>query len=143
MELKLFHMGEVSQMTDEQVKMVDEFIGSLLYGIIATNNPESGARLSALNNLSGQSLKKALHFGTDSTSQKVRNIQVDPRCEVMYTDAAGSQIMINGKAEILTDVEIKRVLWQPWMDEFSPEGAIGNGICIIRLIPESVRVMFI
>ena len=50
-------------------------------------------------------------------------------------------MQIAGKAEIVTDVELKRELWQDWMNEYSPEGPTGDGICIIRLIPQSIRVM--
>ncbi len=53
----------------------------------------------------------------------------------------GGQMQIAGKAEIVTDVELKRELWQDWMNEYSPEGPTGDGICIIRLIPQSIRAM--
>jgi len=138
--MKLFYMGNVSGMSEEQVKDAETFITSLEYGITATNHPEHGPRLSALNNLAGQSLKQ-MHFATDATSQKVKNIQLDPRCEFMYTNGAGSQLMLSGKAEIVTDTETKKTLWQEWMNEYSPEGPEGNGICIIRFVPESIRAM--
>jgi len=140
MEMKLFYMGEVSGMSAEQVKITEEFISGLEYGIIATNNPKTGARLSALNNLQGQSLQ-ILHYGTDDNSQKVVNIKADPRIEVMYTNAAGGQIMISGKAEIATDTETKTKFWQDWMNEYSPEGPEGNGVCIICFKPELIRAM--
>lgn len=140
MEFKLFYSGEISGMSAGQVKDVEEFIKGLIFGIVATNNPEQGARLSALNNLAGQTLE-TLHFGTDSTSQKVKNIQVDPRMEVMYTNVEGGQIMLAGTAEIVTDTDTKKALWQEWMNEYAPEGPVGNGICIIRFKPKSIRAM--
>lgn len=140
MGLKLFYFGEISGMTAEQVKDAEEFIRGLVHGIIATNNPETGARLSAQNNLDGQTLE-TLHFGTETTSQKVKNIQADPRMEVMYTDANGGQVMLAGTAEIVTDTETKQALWQEWMNEYSPEGATGTNLCIIRFKPKSIRAM--
>ncbi len=140
MDLKLFHLGKISEMSADQVKCAEEFIRSLVFGTIATNNPESGARLSALNNLAGQTLE-TLHFGTDTTSQKVKNIQANPHIEVMYTNANGGQVMLSGKAEIVTDTEIKKTLWQEWMNEYSPEGPAGTGISIIRFRPEAIRAM--
>ncbi|MDR2916244.1 MAG: pyridoxamine 5'-phosphate oxidase family protein [Tannerella sp.] len=140
MDLKLFHLGEISEMSADQVKCAEEFIRSLVFGTIATNNPETGARLSALNNLTGQTLE-SLHFGTDATSQKVKNIQANPHIEVMYTNANGGQIMLSGRAEILTDTETKKASWQEWMNEYSPEGPTGTGICIIRFRPEAIRAM--
>ena len=140
MGLKLFYLGEISGMSASQVKDAEEFIRGLVYGIVATNNPETGARLSALNNLDGQTLK-TLHFGTDATSQKVKNIQADPRMEVMFTNADGGQVMLSGTAEIDTDTETKQAFWQDWMNEYSPEVAAGTGVCIIRFKPESIRAM--
>jgi len=140
MEMKFFYVGNVSDMSPEQKEIAVDFIRSLEYGIIATNNPETGARLSALNNLEGQTLK-AMHFGTEFTNQKVRNIELDPRCEFMYTNANGGQIMLSGKAQILTDTESKRKLWQEWMNEFAPDGPEGKAMCIIRFTPEKVRGM--
>lgn len=140
MEFQLFYTGEISGMSEEQVKLAEKLMTSLEYGIIATNNPETGARLSALNNLAGQTLG-TLHFGTDASSQKVKNIQSDARCEVMYTNAAGGQMMLAGKAEIYTDEETKKAYWQDWMNDYEPEGPKGNGVCIVRFKPESIRVM--
>lgn len=140
MEMTLFCLGEISQMSEQQRNEVEKFIKSLEFGIIATNNPETGARLSALNNLAGQTLQQ-LHYGTESSSQKVKNILLDPRCEVMYTNAAGGQIMLSGTAEIITDTETKKRLWQEWMNEYSPEGPEGNGVCIICFNPVSIRAM--
>lgn len=140
MELKLFYVGEADNMNGQQATDALEFITGLEYGVIATNNPETGARLSALNNMPGQTLK-ALYYGTDLNSQKVANIQADPRCEMMYTNGAGSQIMLTGKAEILTDIETKKAFWQEWMNEFDPEGPEGTTMCIVRFTPEKIRAM--
>lgn len=140
MEMKLFYLGNVTDMSEEQNKEVETFITGFEYGIIATNHPENGPRLSALNNLTGQSPKQ-LHFATDATSQKVKNIQLDSRCEFMYANMNSGQVMLSGKAEIVTDLETKKALWQEWMNEYSPEGPEGDGICIIRFVPETIRAM--
>ncbi|WP_321571856.1 pyridoxamine 5'-phosphate oxidase family protein, partial [Parabacteroides goldsteinii] len=118
MELKLYYLGEVSGMTKEQVEEAEKFIKGFEYGIIATCNAETGPRLSALNNLAGQTLQQ-LHFATEATTQKLANLRQDPRCEVMYATLEGGQMQIAGKAEIVTDVELKRELWQDWMNEYS------------------------
>jgi len=140
MELKLFYVGDVLEMSEEQVNVAMDFITGLVYGVVATNNPETGARLSALNNLQGQKMDK-LHFGTDSNSQKAKNLQADPRMEVMYTDGNGGQIMLSGKVEFVTDLETKKALWEDWMNEYSPEGPKGDGMCFICFKPETVRAM--
>lgn len=78
MELKLYYLGEVSGMTKEQVEEAEKFIKGFEYGIIATCNAETGPRLSALNNLAGQTLQQ-LHFATEATTQKLANLRQDPR----------------------------------------------------------------
>ena len=140
MEMKLFYSGEISGMSESQVKEAETFIQGLVYGIIATNCSETGPRLSGLNNLEGQTLR-TLHFCTDSTSQKVTNIAANPRCEIMYATMEGGQIMVSGTAEIVNDTELKRTLWQDWMNEYSPEGPSDTGMCIIRFTPASIRAM--
>ena len=82
-----------------------------------------------------------LHFATEASCQKLANLRLDPRCEVMYATMESGQVQIAGKAEIITDEALKRELWQDWMNEYSPEGPTGEGICIIRLIPASIRAM--
>lgn len=138
--MNLFYMGNIADMNEEQAKTAETFITSQIYGIIATNNAETGARLSALNNLRGQTLR-TLHYATDATSQKAKNIAANPRMEVMYTDGNGGQVMLSGKAEIVIETPVKELLWEEWMNEYSPEGPTGNGICIIRFIPEAMRAM--
>lgn len=140
MEMKLFYMGDIADLNEEQAKVAEAFITNQIYGVIATNNAETGARLSALNNLRGQTLTK-LHYGTQTTTQKAKNIAADPRMEVMYTDGNGGQVMLSGKAEIVMEESLKQELWEDWMNEYSPEGPTGNGMCIIRFIPKSMRVM--
>ena len=68
MELKLYYLGEVSGMTKEQVEEAEKFIKGFEYGIVATCNAETGPRLSALNNLAGQTLQQ-LHFATEATAE--------------------------------------------------------------------------
>ena len=132
MELKLYYLGEVSGMTKEQVEEAEKFIKGFEYGIIATCNAETGPRLSALNNLAGQTLQQ-LHFATEATTQKLANLRQDPRCEVMYATLEGGQMQIAGKAEIVTDVELKRErhLHHPPDPPINP----GDDLLIVRQIP--------
>ena len=108
MEMKLFYLGEVAGMTKEQVEEAEKFIRGFEYGIVATNNPETGPRLSGLNNLAGQTLQQ-LHFATEASCQKLANLRLDPRCEVMYATMESGQVQIAGKAEIITDEALARL----------------------------------
>ena len=139
MDLKLFHMGDIKQLNVEQVKTTEDFINSLMYTVIATNNPQTGARISNLNNMPGQKLDK-LYFATDSASKKAANIKADPRCELMYTNG-NSQLMLSGKAMVIEDKAVKNAKWIDFMYDHFPDGPEGEQFCLIEFTSESARIM--
>lgn len=139
MNLKLFYMGDMNNMPAENIKDAEHFISNREYTIIATNNVNTGVRLSALSNLPGQTVKE-LYFATDVNSQKIKNIWDNPSCEVMFTDGNG-QIMLSGKAEILTDAESKKAKWNDNMLCHFPDGAEDSTFCVVRFKTSSVRAM--
>jgi len=141
MDLKLFYMGDSSGMNEEQRKTALDFIVSREYITFATDNKETGPRLSALNNLPGQKITE-LYFGTDVNSQKVKNLWDNPVCEIMYTDGC-SQIMLSGKATVVNDPEIKKEKWQPEMIEHFTDGPEGEVYCVIKFEPFGVRAMIV
>jgi general stress protein 26 len=142
MEFKVFYVGDVSGLSEQQQKEAEAFVVALPHGVIATNNKESGARLSALSNLlPGQTLGE-LTFVTDTTSQKVANIRQNPLIELLFTDGNGL-VVLSGNAKTYTDPETKKAVWQPWMTEHFPDGVEGNTLCVIKFHPASIRAMII
>lgn len=138
MEFRLFYMGDVDGMSAQQFNDAEDFIVAREYTVICTVDPSSGARISALSNLPGQTIRE-LFFATEAGSRKVKNLQADPRCELMYTNGGG-QVMLSGTAEVITDVATKKALWQDWMTDYFPEGPEGQS-CIIRFKTANVRAM--
>jgi len=139
MEFYLFYVGEVGNMGTEDVKKAEGFISTCGHAVIATNNNETGARLSALANLPEQTIKE-LWFATDSNSQKIMNLRNNPRMEAMYTDGEG-QVMLAGNAVVITDLATKKAKWQPWMAEYFTDGVEGETLCLVRFTPSSIRAM--
>ncbi|WP_029901976.1 pyridoxamine 5'-phosphate oxidase family protein [Prevotella sp. 10(H)] len=139
MEMKLFYTGEVNAMAANDVRLAEEFIQGCEYTVIATNNKQTGARLSTVSNLPAQTMN-ALYFATDTESQKVKNIEENPSCEILYTDGNG-QVILTGKVKVLIDLETKRAKWQDWMIHHCPEGVESEGLCILKFETSAVKAM--
>ena len=139
MELSLFHMGSIDGLTAEQRTEAEKFINQQIYGVVGTNNPKTGARLSCLNNMPGQTLDK-LYFATDSGSAKIANIWADPLLEVLYTDG-NSQLFLAGKASIVEDKALKQEKWIDFMYNHFKDGPDGEQYCLVEFRPTEARIM--
>lgn len=139
MELTVFHVGEISGMKADDMKDVEEFVSACPYVIIATNNKDTGARLSALAPLPGSSME-GIYFATDAKSQKVVNLLHNPDCEIIFTDGQ-SQVIYSGKGEVFTDMETKKAKWMDWMIDYFPDGVEGETMCVLKFVPSSARIM--
>ena len=139
MELRLFHMGSIGSLEKEQQTAAETFINAQMHGVAATNNPKSGARLSCLNNMPGQTLE-TLYFATDSASAKIANIWADPRMEILYTDG-NSQLFLRGDAAIVSDKALKKAKWTDFMYDHYKDGPEGEQFCLIEFRPAEARIM--
>jgi len=139
MEMKLFYMGEINGMTSENIHEAEKFITACELIILATNNREAGVRLSLINNLPGQTMNE-IYFATDTHTQKVSNLWEDPVSEVLFTNGMG-QVILSGKAVVVTDMEVKKSKWHDYMVNHFPDGVDGNSFCLIRFKPSEARVM--
>lgn len=139
MELSLFHIGPVNNMDAEQTENTEKFINNLVHTVIATVNADGTPRLSNLNNLPNQTLKRLL-FATDSQSTKISNIRLNPYCELMYTDG-NSQVILTGHTTLLEDKENKKALWNDQMYNYFPEGPESGHFCLIEFTPVVTRIM--
>ena len=134
--MKLCYDGVTSGLTEQNTRDIEELVNSCPFAVMATNNKETGARVSALNNLPGQSVNE-YYFATNLSSQKVKNIKEDATCEIMITNGMG-QIIMGGKVEIRTDTETKKAKWQPWMPAHF-KGAEAEDYCILKFTPSTLR----
>ena len=139
MELKLFHMGGIESLNNEQKTIATEFINKQAYTVIATNNSQTGVRLSCLSNMPEQKLD-TLYFGTDSASTKIANIKSNAQCEILYTDG-NSQLMLSGNAVVITDIEIKKSKWIDMMYEHFKDGPESEEYSLIEFRTSQARIM--
>jgi len=130
--------GMISSMSEKERLLVEEFIRRCTYVVIGTNHEEYGVRLSSLANLPGQSLD-AFYFVSHLRSQKVVNIMGDPVCEIIMFKEDGSELIIRGSGEIVTDIACKKLKWESGMVSWYPGGPEDENFCLVRLTPESIR----
>lgn len=140
MNLKLFYDGGINGLTSEQIKNVEEFITPIPYISMATNNPQTGARLSALSNLPNQKATE-LYFITDLSSIKAKNMLSNSSVEIMYATNEQGLVVFIGKVEILRDMETKKAKYQPWVDEFFAKGINDENLCVIKFSTQAIRAM--
>lgn len=139
MEPTFFYMGNLTDLNEEGKEKTEKFMSEYPNAVIGTNNRETGVRLSVLSSLPGMKINE-IYFATDYSSCKTRNILDEPNCELLYT---GNEkvVILNGKAEVLTDLETKKVHWQSWMSEHFKGGIEDKELCIIRFCTDSLRVI--
>lgn len=78
-----------------------------------------------------------LWFATGLDSDKVRDIQADPRVNVsVQNDADNSYVSLSGTASIVRDRARIDQLWSPAMKIFFPEGKDDPNLCLIRVDAE-------
>lgn len=141
MNSPLFYMGGIELLNSEQRKTAEEFINAQTHCTIATNNPQTGARLSYLGNIPQQTLDR-LYFATDAESDKVTNIREDGRFEAAYTDG-NSQLFLSGTATVVEDIVLRHEKWKDFMYDYFCDGPDGTHYCLVEFRPEQARIMIV
>lgn len=73
-------------------------------------------------------------FATGFDSEKVRDIEADPRVNVSFqNDDDNSYVSLSGIASIVRDRMKIDALWSPAMKIFFPEGKDDPNLCLIRV----------
>lgn len=76
------------------------------------------------------------YFTTNTSSFKVKSIRENPKVCVYYCKADEQQgLMLGGVIEFVTDMDIKRALWQDDWTIFFPDGVTDPDYTILRLSP--------
>ncbi|APC41360.1 pyridoxamine 5'-phosphate oxidase family protein [Clostridium estertheticum] len=71
---------------------------------------------------------------TNTSSSKMKSIMENPKICLYYCKADEQRgLMLTGEAEIVTDMEIKKVLWHDMWKIFFPGGVTDPDYTIIRL----------
>jgi general stress protein 26 len=77
-----------------------------------------------------------IYLTTGSASPKMAQMELNPKVSVCYcVPAEIHSMMVAGTAEVLTDLETKKALWQPGWEVFWPKGPEGPEFAVLKLRP--------
>ena len=77
--------------------------------------------------------EKAISILTEC--DKTIQFQLNPKAGVCFMKG-GDSIVLTGKVEIVSDMEIKKALWSDWMFAHFPGGVIDPSYCILKFTSE-------
>jgi general stress protein 26 len=76
-------------------------------------------------------------FATSPGSGKVRDLEHDPACAVVFFDAAtGTTVSVSGRGEVIRDKKLTESLWDPSWSRWFPHGPEPKEVVLLRVIPE-------
>ena len=75
-------------------------------------------------------------FSTNTSSTKVKQVKDNPKVSAYYSCPEKWQgVMFGGEIEIVSDVELKRAIWEDGMERYYPSGYDDPDHTILRLHP--------
>ena len=81
-----------------------------------------------------------IYFSTNTSSQKLKQIKLNPRVSVYFCDPGNFHgVMLGGDIEILDDVGIRHAIWNDGWERYYPEGPDDPDHTVLRLYPRVVR----
>lgn len=146
--MSVYYMGSLNEMQEKAKKEVTEFIrqgipssaaccaGTVVLGTAV----EGSARLTVISLLSGSCVDE-LYMQCNRQSQKVKNLLACSQAEVAVTNGQGS-VVLTCTGEVLSNEQIKADKWEPWMEQYHPQGASSPDYVVLHFITQSVRAMF-
>lgn len=79
-------------------------------------------------------------LGTNPKTQKVAQIKNNPMVSVYYAeDSSGSYVNVQGKAEIITDIDIKNTYWKEGWEAFYPDKE--KDFVLIKITPVQLQMV--
>lgn len=145
--LKFSYEGSAQDMQPDGKEKVLKFINETEFLTIGTVDEETGTRLSVLSKLKGDSLEE-LYFTTALDSHKIKNLQKNPACELMFymdkfSEEKAGQVNFSGEVEILTSLSIKKEMWEDMMKMYFPDGPEDENMCILKFTTKNIRAMLL
>ena len=126
-------MRDVEELTPGGAQTFWQIVDSIPYPLLVTTSPQDGFPQSRPMHLIDHD-GKTLWFATSRASQKVKQIQANPRVTVLFVDSARyNYTAFHGHAHIVDDVDRQRTLWRnEWEDDW-PEGPSDPDYVLIRV----------
>ena len=79
-----------------------------------------------------------LIFGTNTSSTKINHIKANPKVSA-YFRKEWEGLMLKGVIEIVTDINIKKMIWQEDWDQYYQLGVEDPDYTVLRLLPKYGR----
>lgn len=79
-------------------------------------------------------------FATSPSSGKVKDLEHDPRCALVFFDPEfGTTVSVSGNGELIRDKKLTESLWDPSWNRWFPRGPEPKAVLLLRVIPELVE----
>lgn len=76
---------------------------------------------------------KEIYFSTNTSSIRVVQFKQNPKSCLYFFDRRFFRgVMLRGTMDVLTDIEIKKEIWQDGDEIYYPEGIIDTDYCVLR-----------
>lgn len=122
------------------LSLVVRTLRSQPYGFLATSS------------LAGPSVRLVQHLrvdddatvwlGTSPVSRKISEVREQDDATYAVEDReAFAYAVVRGRADIVEDPTMRRVLWDPGLRAFFPGGPDGNDFVLLRIAPSSLEAM--
>lgn len=79
-----------------------------------------------------------LWFFTYEDSEKVRELQANPSCNVAF-NSKNSWVSLSGTAELVNDTDKAKQLWQPLLKAWFPNGLETPGLRLLKIHADSAE----
>lgn len=94
----------------------------------------------AMLNLKSNTLK-TVWFTTNAPSEKVAQFRANAKAAVYFTVPGRFEgALLKGKVKIITDMKVKKKLWEPGWKMYYPEGVTDQNYCVLRFDAAGGRV---
>lgn len=76
---------------------------------------------------------REIYFSTNTSSIRVAQFKQSPKSCLYFFDRRFFRgVMLRGTMDVLTDIEIKKEIWQDGDEIYYPEGIIDTDYCVLR-----------
>ena len=81
-------------------------------------------------------------FATNPLARKVEEVRRNPKVTLSCFDSASpSYVTLQGSGSLVTDAAEKQRHWKSDWSAFYPNGAKGNDVVLVRIIPERLEIV--
>ena len=132
------------------LEMMDTADAAYLTTLDAQGFPQTRAMLNLRNNVRYPKLQEMfeahkedflVYFTTNTSSQKVEQIAQNPRASVYYAKPSEWRgLMLGGLISVVTDMKLKKSLWQPAWDMYYHQGPTDPDYAILVMKPAVAKL---